>query len=144
MRFDSCFRVVASKECQEAMPGTELCNEYIAFVLNAKFVKIWKTALFKAVMYVCMGNFIHPADKFSGAVLVTIPFNPRKLSGYYMYRQVSSIINSTFRPHSVFMCFVWISEETAIISLNSINWLVFMTEMEYVYCAVPTESLVII
>jgi hypothetical protein len=30
---------------------------------------------------------------------------------------------STFCPHSVFMCFVWISEQTAIISLYSINWL---------------------
>jgi len=29
--------------------------------------------------------------------------------------------NSTFCPHSVFMCFVWISEQTAIISLYSIN-----------------------
>ena len=33
--------------------------------------------------------------------------------------------NSTFCPHSVFMCFVWISEQTAIISLYNINWLVF-------------------
>ena len=33
--------------------------------------------------------------------------------------------NSTFCPHSVFMCFVWIWEQTAIISLYSINWLVF-------------------
>jgi hypothetical protein len=35
--------------------------------------------------------------------------------------------NSTFCPHSVFMCFVWISEQTAIICLYSINWLVFIT-----------------
>jgi len=33
--------------------------------------------------------------------------------------------NSTFCPQSVFMCFVWIWEQTAIISLYSINWLVF-------------------
>ena len=44
--------------------------------------------------------------------------------------------NSTFCPHSVFMCFVWIWEQTAIISLYSINWLVFITETECVYCAV--------
>jgi hypothetical protein len=31
------------------------------------------------------------------------------------------------------MCFVWISEQTAIISLYSINWLVFTTETECVY-----------
>ena len=49
--------------------------------------------------------------------------------------------NSTFCPHSVFMCFVWISEQTAIISLYNINWLVCITETECVYCAVRTESL---
>ena len=36
--------------------------------------------------------------------------------------------NSTFCPHSVFMCFVWIWEQTAIISLYSINWMVCITE----------------
>jgi hypothetical protein len=37
------------------------------------------------------------------------------------------------------MCFVWISEQTATVSLYSINWLVFVTETECVYCAVRTE-----
>jgi len=55
-----------------------------------------------------------------------------------------SIYNSTFCPHSVFVCFVWIWEQTAIISLYSINWLVFITEMKCVYCAVRTGSLYII
>ena len=36
--------------------------------------------------------------------------------------------NSTFCPHSIFMCFVWIWEQTAIISLYNINWLVFITD----------------
>ena len=49
--------------------------------------------------------------------------------------------NSTFCPHSVLMCFVWIWEQTAIISLYSINWLVSITETQCVYCAVRTESL---
>jgi hypothetical protein len=35
--------------------------------------------------------------------------------------------NPTFCPHSVFMCFMWISEQTAIISLYRINWMVFIT-----------------
>ena len=52
--------------------------------------------------------------------------------------------DSTFCPHSVFMCFVWTSEQTAIISLYSINWLVCITETEGVYCAVRTGSLYII
>jgi hypothetical protein len=55
-----------------------------------------------------------------------------------------TINNSTFCPHSVFMCFVWLSEQTAIISLYSINWLVFITEMQCVYCAVRTDFLNII
>jgi hypothetical protein len=42
------------------------------------------------------------------------------------------------------MCFVWIWEQTAIISLYSINWLVFVTETECIYCAVRTGSLYII
>ena len=49
--------------------------------------------------------------------------------------------NSTFCPHSVFMYFVWIWEQTAIISLNNINWLVCITESECVYCAVRPEHL---
>jgi len=53
-------------------------------------------------------------------------------------------LNSTFCPHSVFMCFVWIWEQTAIIFLYNINWLVFITETECVYCAVRTGSLYII
>jgi hypothetical protein len=68
-----------------------------------------------------------------------------------MYRTVVTICtasltfsNSTFCPHSVFMCFVWIWEQTAIISLYSINWLVCITETECVYCAVRTGSLYII
>ena len=52
--------------------------------------------------------------------------------------------NSTFCPHTVFMCFVWISEQTAIISLYNINWLVFINEPQCVYCAVGSESINII
>jgi len=69
-------------------------------------------------------------------------------SGHYMYRTAVTICttsltfsNSTFCPHSVFMCFVWISEQTTIISLYNINWLVFITETECVYCAVRARSL---
>ena len=49
--------------------------------------------------------------------------------------------NSTFCPHTEFMCFVWISEQTAIISLYNINWLVFITQTQSFYCAVRTEAI---
>jgi len=42
------------------------------------------------------------------------------------------------------MCFVWISEQTAIISLRSIKWLICITETECVYCAVRTGSLFVV
>jgi len=42
------------------------------------------------------------------------------------------------------MRFVWISEQTAVISLYNINWLVFITETECVYCAVRTVYLFVI
>jgi len=43
-------------------------------------------------------------------------------------------------PTQFMYVFVWIWEQTAIISLHSINLLVFITEMECVYCAVRTGS----
>ena len=43
-------------------------------------------------------------------------------------------------PTQCIFVFVWISEQTAIISLYSINWLVCITETECVYCAVRTGS----
>ena len=49
--------------------------------------------------------------------------------------------NSTFCPHSVFMCFVWIWEQKSNTSLYSFNWLVCITEPESVYCVVRTECL---
>jgi hypothetical protein len=45
-----------------------------------------------------------------------------------------------FCPHSVFICFLWISEQTAIISLYSINWLAFITETESVLCHHATRT----
>ena len=39
------------------------------------------------------------------------------------------------------MCYVWISEQTAIISPDSINLSVFITDTDSVYCAVRAGSL---
>ena len=43
--------------------------------------------------------------------------------------------------HIVFMCFVFIWEQTATCATYSINWLVFITEMKSVYSAVRTGPL---
>ena len=52
----------------------------------------------------------------------------------------NSVLNKNLRsaPTAICMYFVWISEQTAIISLYSINCLVFVTETVCVYCAVRT------
>jgi hypothetical protein len=39
------------------------------------------------------------------------------------------------------MCFAWISEQTVTIAVYIIDGLVFIAEVESVYCAVRTESL---
>jgi len=58
-----------------------------------------------------------------------------------MFTNWFQLKKNSFCPHSGFMCLVWISEQTAIISLYSINWLVCITETESVYCAVRTGYL---
>ena len=47
--------------------------------------------------------------------------------------------NYTFFPHSAFLCFVWISEETALISKSRVTWRVY--NWYGVHCAVGTGSL---
>jgi len=46
-----------------------------------------------------------------------------------------------FSAHNAFMCFAWITEQTVIMSLYSINLPVFITKSESVYSAVRTGSL---
>jgi len=43
------------------------------------------------------------------------------IRGYIIYHSIQRFKNSTFCPHGLFMCFVWISERTAMISLYNIN-----------------------
>ena len=45
-----------------------------------------------------------------------------------------------FCPHSVFKFLVGLSEQTVIIFHYTIKWIVFVREMECVYCVVQTES----
>ena len=73
----------------------------------------------------------------------TASFHPNytlKPSGHYMYHQFNIQQFYVLPTQTVFMCFVWIWEQTAIISLYSITWLVCITETECVYCAVRTGS----
>jgi len=66
----------------------------------------------------------------TGHVIRYLVTKPYKAQWSLRVPPALTLINSTFRPHSAFMCFVWIWEQTAIISLYSINWLVFITETD--------------
>ena len=59
-----------------------------------------------------------------GSPYACLGANPLKPSGYLYVPPGWTQRNLTFCPHSVFMSFVWISEQIAIISLYSINLLV--------------------
>jgi len=56
----------------------------------------------------------------------------------------NALKNSSCCPHDAVMCFIRIWQQTAIISLYKISWLVFITEMGSVNLAVRTEYLNII
>jgi hypothetical protein len=64
-------------------------------------------------------------------------FNLLKPTGYYTYHQVQHL-KILHAGYIVFMCFVWLSEETVPSHLCIFNRLVFVTEVESVYCAVQT------
>jgi len=69
-------------------------------------------------------------------------FKGLKTRGYLLpVSPAITLKNTKPFPHRVFICFVWISKQTAIISLYSVNWLVLTTEMVCVHCAVRSESL---
>jgi len=57
-----------------------------------------------------------------------------------LYTIKFNIKQSYVLPTQCVYVFVWISEQTAIISLCSNNWLVVVTDRECVYCAVRTGS----
>jgi len=42
--------------------------------------------------------------------------------------------------HTVLMCFVFIWEQTVTCATYTINWLIFITKLKSVYCAVRTGS----
>ena len=61
-------------------------------------------------------------------------------TGYMLHQQVQH--STTVRSaHTVFVCFVFIWEQTATCATYSTNWLVFIIEMKSVYSAVWTGSL---
>jgi hypothetical protein len=69
-------------------------------------INVCKTIILPVIMYGCQTWFSH--YHFKAQWLLYVPPG-------------LTFTKSTFCSHSVFLCFVWISEQTAIISLYNIN-----------------------
>ena len=63
-----------------------------------------------------------------------------KPTGNFTYHK-DEHLNILHCDHMEFVCFIWISEETANFALQNIKRQVFITELESVYIAVRTDSL---
>jgi len=113
---------------------------FFFFILTEKHVR--SVSLLNSIR-VTSFEAIKSRCKFLGfcrdaAVIST--FNRLKPTGYMTHQQVQN--STTVRSaHTVFMCFVFIWEQTATCATYSINWLGFITQMKSVYSAVRTGSL---
>jgi len=57
-----------------------------------------------------------------------------------IYVPVGIMLKNSPFARVVYLCVLYVTEkQTAIIFLYSVNWLVFVTETDCVYCAVRTE-----
>jgi len=65
-------------------------------------------------------------------------FNSLLSGSEYRYRQFKTT-NSALCPHSVFIFFVWFSQQSGTISPHTINWLLFLMETHRVLCGVITK-----
>ena len=103
----------------------------LSFNIRSTYVHLQHSLLTEGFSYVSKLRRLNTAEKPSGAQSPQVT----------MYTTSLTFNSSTLRPHSAFMCFVCAWEQTAIISLYNINWLVFITKTECVYCAVSTGYL---
>ena len=65
--------------------------------------------------------------------------NLLKPTGHVMHQRYN--IQQLYVLPTLFMCFVFIWEQTVTCATYIIHWLVFITEMKSVYCAVRTGPL---
>jgi D-alanyl-lipoteichoic acid acyltransferase DltB (MBOAT superfamily) len=87
--------------------------------------------------YVCFETKSRKKYSNVGYLSMTFVFNSLKTSGNYMYH----LLYQSVTLHFVFMGFVWFSLQTAIISLNNVNQLIFVMVKCGVLFEVRTEFL---
>ena len=86
-------------------------------------------------------DFVFKSFQFRQVYLIFIPgfLNLLKPTGHLMHQQFN--IQQLYVLPTLYLCLVFIWEQTATCTTYSINWLVFITEMKCVYWAVRTWSL---
>ena len=85
--------------------------------------------LYREIIAVCSEIHTKYINTLCGENVELLNVNPLRPSGHYTYRQFNIQQFYVLPTQCIVVCFVWISEQTAIISLYSINWLVFVTEI---------------
>jgi len=73
-------------------------------------------------------------------VQITLPITSKAQALVYLPADLT-FTNYTFCLHSVLLCFVWVSEQTAIFFLYSFSRQNFRVETYSVFCSVRAESL---
>jgi hypothetical protein len=63
------------------------------------------------------------------------------LKAHWLRAPTGLTLQNLHSAHTVFMCFVFISEQTTTYALYNVNWLVFVTEMKTQKKAVCASSL---
>ena len=100
--------------------------------------------LIRSLQFPSTSILIHPSlITLSSALSYWEHIKCNEVKGSLYVPQALAFNNSTFYRHIEFICFVWIWKQTAIISLYSIDLLVFVTETECVYCAVRSTFYVL-
>jgi hypothetical protein len=85
--------------------------------------------------------FLCEEKSLSGYMDVTgQQYNLLKPTGYGMHQQVECFNNCMFCPHCIYVFCICL-KQTATCAFYIKNWLVFITEMKSVYCAVWTGLL---
>ena len=134
-----------------------LSTEWNNFILNIRKTTWYLLLTFNYQVELCNGDSVFSVSY--NCVCVQITFRSRNLiifmvielkyfvqvkllkpTGHVMHQQFN-IQQLYALPHTVFICFVFIWEQTATCATYSINWLVFITQMKSVYCAVRTGVL---
>jgi hypothetical protein len=115
-----------------------ILHRYTFNISKYVYCRRWQT-LIKSIFY-AFRQFLARQTAFKRKFIkIRYGLNFKKPTGW-VHQQVWNLTNVR-SAHTLFICFVCISEQTATCATYSINWLVFIPEMKSVYSTVRTGSL---